>query len=232
MYSLLKSEVGPYPQPSSPPSGTDPRAEDRRARGRLYPVTIVYFTYLAVLTAFAIRSGHGLRALVWALPAIPAWTLMEYMSHRYMMHVAFPRGKRWLSRLLHFLFDASHADHHARPWDGFHINGHLDTMMVFVVVAPLSLLAPPYTVSIFVAVFFCCYVVEEWLHHSMHFWNIDSTYLQYVRRRHLYHHSRHGVGVAYGITSGIWDTVFGTRIPEADRIRLRRGSSSAPIGPV
>jgi sterol desaturase/sphingolipid hydroxylase (fatty acid hydroxylase superfamily) len=61
----------------------------------------------------------------------------------------------------------------------------------------------------------------------MHFWNYDWSYLQYVRRRHLYHHSRHGVGVAYGISSGIWDAVFGTRIPAAERQRLRRGSSPA-----
>ena len=228
MYSLLKSEVGPYPQASSPPSGIDPHAEDLKARGRLYPVTILYGTFLVAVVGSAIRSGNALRALAFAVLAVPAWTLVEYLSHRHMMHRAFPKGTAWLTRLLHVLFDASHADHHARPWDGYHINGHLDTLMVFVVVAPLSFLAPPHTAPVFIAVFFVCYAVEEWLHHSMHFWNIDSTYLQYVRRRHLYHHSRHGVGVAYGITSGIWDTVFGTRIPAPERQRLRRGSTAAP----
>jgi sterol desaturase/sphingolipid hydroxylase (fatty acid hydroxylase superfamily) len=144
-----------------------------------------------------------------------------------MMHRAFPKGTTIMSRVLHYLFDASHADHHARPWDGYHINGHLDTLMVFAVAAPASFLAPAYTLSVTVAVFFACYTTEEWLHHAMHFWNYDWSYLQYVRRRHLYHHSRHGVGVAYGISSGIWDAVFGTRIPAAERQRLRRGSSPA-----
>jgi sterol desaturase/sphingolipid hydroxylase (fatty acid hydroxylase superfamily) len=44
-----------------------------------------------------------------------------------------------------------------------------------------------------------------------------------VRRRHLYHHSRHGAldgGRAYGITSDFWDKVFGTRIPLPERDRL------------
>ena len=226
MYTLLKSEVGPFPEPSFP-SGINLREQDRRARGRLYPVTAIYYGYLLVLLIMAARSSQALRALLFALPAIPAWTLVEYMSHRYMMHVAFPKGATLSSRILHHLFDASHADHHARPWDGFHINGHLDTLMVFAFVAPASFLAPAYTLSVSVAVFFACYATEEWLHHAMHFWNYDWSYLQYVRRRHLYHHSRHGVGVAYGITSGIWDTVFGTRIPEAERQRLRRGSSAA-----
>ena len=231
MYSLLKSEVGPYPQPSPPPVGINVRAEDLKARGRLYPVTVIYFTYLFTLMGLAVRSSNTLRALAFAAPAIPAWTLVEYLSHRHMMHRAFPKGVGLLSRVVHFLFDASHADHHARPWDGFHINGHLDTLILFSVLAPLSLLAPPYTLSVAVAVFFACYAVEEWLHHSMHFWNIDSIYLQYVRRRHLYHHSRHGVGVAYGITSGIWDTVFETRIPAPERQRLRRGSSAGLAEP-
>ena len=38
--------------------------------------------------------------------------------------------------------------------------------------------------------------------------------------RHLYHHSRVGVGTAYGITSDFWDRVFGTRIPTPQRDRL------------
>jgi hypothetical protein len=219
MYTLLKSEVGAFPEPSFP-SGIDLKAEDRKARGRLYPVTVIYFAYLLALMVFAFRSSHTLRALGFAALALPPWTLLEYLSHRYMMHKAFPKGPGIRRRILHYLFDASHADHHARPWDGMYINGHLDTLLVSGVLVPLSFLAPPYTASAAVAGFFAFYAVEEWIHHSEHFWNIDLKYFQYVRRRHLYHHSRHGVGVAYGITSGIWDTAFGTRIPAAERQRL------------
>jgi len=226
MYTLLKSEIGAFPVPSFP-SGVNLRTEDRKARRRLYPVTALYVSYLTTLAAFAVRSSHALRALAFSVPAVPAWTLVEYISHRYMMHRAFPKGPSLRSRILHYLFDASHADHHARPWDGFYINGHVDTLIVFSVAAPLSFLAPPYTLSVSVAMFFFCYTIEEWLHHAMHFWNFNWGYLQYVRRRHLYHHSHHGHGVAYGITSGIWDTVFGTRIPAPERQRLRRGSSPA-----
>ena len=76
---------------------------------------------------------------------------MEYLVHRYVLHVAFPRGSSWHGRILHRLFDASHADHHAKPWDGYHINGHLDTLFVAVWLVPLSFLAPPHTASVAVA---------------------------------------------------------------------------------
>ena len=219
MYTLLKSEVGAFPEPSFP-GGIDLPAEDRRARGRLYPVTVLYFTFLVTLLGLAFRSSNGLRALGFAALGFAVWTLVEYLSHRYVMHRVFPKGPGLRRRVLHYLFDASHADHHARPWDGLYINGHLDTLLVSGVLVPLSFLAPSHTASVSVATFFGCYAAEEWVHHALHFWNLDLSYFQYLRRRHLYHHSRHGVGVAYGITSGIWDAVFGTRIPAAERQRL------------
>ena len=93
---------------------------------------------------------------------------------------------------------------------------------------PLSYLAPPFTASVAVAALFVGYVAEEWAHHAMHFDNFQWRYFQYVRRRHLYHHSRLGVGTAYGITSDFWDKVFGTRIPAPQRDRLLPGARGAP----
>jgi 4-hydroxysphinganine ceramide fatty acyl 2-hydroxylase len=222
MYTLLKSVAGPHPEPTFP-SGIDLAAEARRSRGRLYPVTVIYLACFITLMWFAIRSASAVRVLAFSIVGVVLWTLVEYTSHRYLMHRPFPRGERLARRVLHYLFDAMHADHHARPWDGYFINGHLDTLIVSSVLVPLSFLAPPYTASVLVVVFFTCYVAEEWVLHGEHFWNLDIGYFQYLRRRHLYHHSRHGVGRAYGITSGIWDTVFGTRIPAAERQRLRSG---------
>jgi len=102
-----------------------------------------------------------------------------------------------------------------------YINGHYDTLLAAAVLVPLSLLAPAYTASVWVATLLVCYTAEEWIHHATHFWNFRSTYFQYIRRRHLFHHSRHGAGVAYGITSGIWDGVLRTRIPSRERRLLQ-----------
>jgi sterol desaturase/sphingolipid hydroxylase (fatty acid hydroxylase superfamily) len=222
LYKLLKSESSPWPEPVIP-LGVDVEHEAGISRGRMYPVTLIYGTYLAVLLVLASRASLLSRAAAYLAAGLLAWTLMEYLVHRYILHVAFPNRGGLVSRTLHKLFDASHGDHHANPFDGYHINGHLDTVWIAIVAFPLSWLAPPFTASMLVAGIFVGYVVEEWAHHAMHFDNFDWGYFQYVRRRHLYHHSRHGAlggGRAYGITSDFWDKVFGTRIPAPERDRL------------
>ena len=230
MYTRLKSEVGPWPEPTFPP-GIDLELEASRSRRRMVPVTVVYSVLLLALVSMAVRSSHLVRALAFGVLGLAVWTLMEYLVHRFVLHVAFPAGKGWPRQLLHRLFDASHADHHAQPWDGYHINGHVDTFFVAVWLVPLSFLAPPYTASVAVAALFAGYTAEEWAHHAMHFDNFRWRYFQYVRRRHLYHHSRLGVGTAYGITSDFWDKVFGTRIPAPQRAQLLPPSAGRPSTP-
>jgi len=227
VYTRLKSEVGTWPEPTFPP-GIDLELEASRSRRRMMPVTVIYSIYLLALLTLAVRSSHLVRALVFSIVGLAAWTLMEYLVHRYILHVSFPASGNWVSLSLHHLFDAAHVDHHAQPWDGYHINGHLDTLFAAALFMPLSFLAPPYTASVAVAALFAGYVAEEWAHHAIHFCNFRWPYFQYLRRRHLYHHSRHGVGTAYGVTSDLWDKVFGTRIPVPERGRLLPAPASQP----
>jgi sterol desaturase/sphingolipid hydroxylase (fatty acid hydroxylase superfamily) len=225
MYTLLKSKVGPYPEPSFP-SGIDLDAEDHKSRRRLYPVTLIYSIQFAAVLTLAVRSGRLLTALAFVALGVLAWIPIEYFAHRYVLHGVFPK-RGLLGTALHHLFDASHADHHARPWDGNYINGHVDTLWVAVVAVPASFLLPVQTAPVFVATVLACYTTEEWLHHAMHFWNLRWPYLQYIRRRHLYHHSRHGIGQGYGVTSGLWDVVASTRIsPQIRQLLQTRGSGS------
>jgi sterol desaturase/sphingolipid hydroxylase (fatty acid hydroxylase superfamily) len=202
----------------------------------MYPVTLVYAALLLGLFGTAWRASQLPRALAFSIAGLALWTFMEYTVHRWVLHVAFPPGGSWPRRALHAAFDAAHVDHHARPWDGYHINGHLDTLWVAAALVPLSLLAPAHTASLAVAGLFAGYVAEEWAHHAMHYGNYRWRYFQYVRRRHLYHHSPHGVGTAYGITSDVWDRAFGTRIPLPQRRRLRparavRQPAAVPLQP-
>ena len=110
-----------------------------------------------------------------------------------------------------------HGDHHQRPWDGMYINGHLASLPFAIVLALLSFLAPLPTALVMVAGILQCYVVEEWVHYAVHFNRFRSRYFDYTRRHHLYHHSPRGTALAFGLTSGIWDALLGTRIPAADR---------------
>jgi dihydroceramide fatty acyl 2-hydroxylase len=212
---VLKSRDG-IPRPTWPPPGTDLEAEARTARGRLYPVAITYTAYAMVVIALGVRAD-GPMAVAFACGGIAAWTLIEYLVHRHILHGRFPDGPGWWQHALHRLFDPSHGDHHLRPWDGRHVNGGLDTLPVAVLLVAASFLGPLPTWPVLMAAVLQCYVIEEWVHYALHFHRCRWRYFEYIRRHHLYHHGARGRDVAFGLTSGMWDVALGTRIPAQDR---------------
>ena len=212
---VLKSRDG-IPHPITPPPGIDLRAEARTARSRLYPVATLYTAYALALIARGLNDDAATTA-AFVAAGVAAWTLVEYLVHRYVLHGRFPDGPGRLRHMLHRLFDPSHGDHHLRPWDGRHINGSLDTAPFAAVLVGASYLAPLPTWPVFVATILQCYVIEEWVHYAVHFHRLPGRYFEYIRRQHLYHHSPRGRDVAFGLTSGIWDVPLRTRVPSRDR---------------
>jgi len=212
------------------PAGVDLAREARRSRRRLYPVTILYSCgSLGVLVA-AIATGHSLPVVLgFYLAGAGLWTYVEYLAHRYILHGRFPDGEGWVRHFLHQRFDHLHYEHHQRPWDGNHINGTIsDTLLVVVLFAALSFLAPLHTLPVLLAGILQAYIVEEWVHHSVHFYNFRDRYFRYIKRHHLYHHSPRGSEVGFGLTNGIWDVLCHTRIPAEERARLH---GTSPRGP-
>jgi sterol desaturase/sphingolipid hydroxylase (fatty acid hydroxylase superfamily) len=205
------------------PAGIQHADEARKARRRLYPVTIVYTLCCAAMLGFAVAAAHTGRALAFFGAGFLLWTWVEYQVHRYVLHGRFADGPGLWQHFLHKSFDHLHWEHHARPWDGNHVNGTLrDTGPFAMLFLGVSFLAPPYTLSMLVAGVMQAYVCEEWVHHSVHFCNFKSRYFRYIRRHHLYHHSPKGSDVGYGLTSGLWDVLYETRIPAPIRERLYR----------
>jgi len=207
---MYKSEAG-LPGPLWP-RNVDLRTESRTARGRLYPITIAYSAASALTLAVVLRSGRSVAMAAGFLAAgVATWTLLEYLVHRYVLHGPFPDGPGPVQHFLHVRFDHLHLEHHQRPWDGRHINGSFgDTLPFVLLLAAVAALFPAHTVPVFLVGLVQSYVVEEWVHHSVHYYNFNSRYFRYIRRHHLYHHSRHGSRVAFGLTSDVWDAALGT----------------------
>ena len=204
--------------------------EVQKARRRLYPVSILYSLFSFAVMAVALQRRPFVAIAFYAL-GIAFWTALEYWSHRYILHVDWPDGPGFFEHLLHKYFDHLHNEHHKRPWDGNHINGTIgDTLAIVAVLALLSLLFPIETMGAWLAGLLHSYIAEEWVHLSVHFFRFRNPYFRYIRRHHLYHHSPKGVGVAYGLSNGFWDIVYGTRIPPAIRRALheRRVGRRAP----
>jgi hypothetical protein len=222
---ILKSIDG-IPSPQFP-RGVVLEAEARTARTRFYPATIILTTYS--LTIFGIAfSHHPFVAAVFLALGIALWTGLEYWVHRFVLHGPFPDGAGFLKHRMHKFFDTMHGDHHQRPWDGMYINGYLDALPFGALFALVSFLAPYYTVPVLVAALLQCYVIEEWVHYSVHFHRFQSSYFQYIRYHHWYHHSPRGSEQAFGLTSGLWDDILGvTAIPSS--IRRGRRPSATPL---
>jgi hypothetical protein len=198
----------------------------RISRHRLYPLTAFYTFYSLTVLILALRTVHPRVALAFYLAGVPVWTFVEYLFHRYVLHGRFPPGNGIIKRFLHERLDPLHWEHHERPLDGMHISGELkDLLPLFVVAAPLSFLFPIYTLSTLLAGVVQSYAIEEWVHHSTHFYNFRNPYFRYIKRYHLYHHTRQGMEMGYGLTSGFWDLVFKTRFSAPVRQFLdgRRG---------
>ena len=203
------------------PFGVYKRRQGRISRHRLYPITAFYTIYALVVLFFALRSSHPWVAIIFYAFGLPVWTFVEYLFHRFVLHGRFAPGKGIIRKFLHERLDPLHWEHHAHPFDGHHINGELsDLLPLFFIAVPVSFLAPIYTLPVLLAGVVQCYVVEEWVHHSVHFYNFRSPYFRYIKRHHYYHHSPKGMEQGYGLTNGFWDIVFKTRYPAQIREAL------------
>ena len=202
------------------------REQAKISRRRLYPMTAFYSVYSAIVLILGARSAHPWIALGFYFLGVPTWTLGEYLFHRYVLHGRFPLGKGIVRRFLHERLDPLHWDHHRDPLDGWHISGELkDILPLFFIAAPASFLFPLWSLPMLLGGVVQSYVIEEWVHHSVHFYRFRNPYFKYMRKHHFYHHSPEGANLGYGLTSGVWDVVFKTRYPLKVRKALYGGQS-------
>src|SRR5512146_646339 len=142
------------------PFGVYKRQQARISRHRLYPMSIFYTLYALVVLGIALRSSHPVVAIAFYAAGVPIWTLVEYLFHRFVLHGRFAPGKGIIRKFLHERLDPLHWEHHARPFDGHHINGELrDLLPLFFVAAPISFIAPIYTLPILLAGVVPSYVI-------------------------------------------------------------------------
>ncbi len=140
----------------------------------------------------------GASALLGAL----TWTLLEYLIHRWMGHDR---------RFRRTPFGIEHIRHHA---EGDYFAPTWKKLLAAVVAAALAtgpalLVASPSNAAAYVAGLILFYGVYEVLHRREHTHAGASPYGRWARRHHFYHHfvdARHN----HGVTSPVWDVVFGT----------------------
>jgi len=137
--------------------------------------------------------------------ALFLWTLTEYCLHRFVFH--FPAQSR-AGKYLVFLF---HGVHHATPRDKTRLvmppAGGI--LLLIVLYQVFRLLVPVPWLEPFLAFFLVGYLAYDYIHYATHHFPMRSKVLHFLKVYHLHHH--YGAkGLRFGVSSPIWDRVFGT----------------------
>lgn len=176
------------------------------------PVTIViiwgpialFLLYLAAQTAsVGILAGAFLLGLF-------LWTLAEYTLHRFLFHY---NAKSERAKRIFFLF---HGVHHAQPQDKTRL------VMPLPVSIPLALmfyglfhlffavlLKASEWVNPLTAGFMVGYLIYDLTHYATHHFPMRSGWAKYLKRHHMAHHYK-DPNTRFGVSSPLWDWVFGT----------------------
>jgi sterol desaturase/sphingolipid hydroxylase (fatty acid hydroxylase superfamily) len=163
-----------------------------------------FFVYPAMLLTLAVPALHDaptVARLTWALAALvgfAAWSLLEFIAHRFLLHRV-PPFRGW------------HALHHADPraligtptWFSF-------AAIVIGVLAPLWWEAGFALASGFTAGLSLGYLWYVGVHHAVHRWRAQQgSYLHRAKIRHAWHHGP-GASCNFGVTTACWDVIFGS----------------------
>jgi sterol desaturase/sphingolipid hydroxylase (fatty acid hydroxylase superfamily) len=139
-----------------------------------------------------------------ALAGALSWTLLEYGIHRWLGH-----DKRLTRRTP---FGHEHTAHHSR---GDYFSPTVKKLGAAALA--LALVAPPAILALGVAHglayalgLVAFYGVYEVTHRMLHIREGRGLYARWARRHHFHHHF-HDPASNHGVTSPLWDIVFGTR---------------------
>jgi len=161
--------------------------------------------------------GIGLAGLIGIGAAgLATWTLAEYLLHRYVFHFE-PKtetGKKFL-----YLF---HGVHHDTPQDKTRLlmppAGALPIILtlylLFYMVLPTPWAEP------FTGFFIIGYLIYDYIHYATHHFPMRHPALKFLKHYHMRHHFSDDDG-RYGVSSPVWDWVFGTDPARAERTQTR-----------
>src|SRR4051812_13130082 len=135
-----------------------------------------------------------------------AWTLLEYVFHRFLLHIEI-RNKTWRD-----LINESHFRHHRSPRDPNQILVYPGFGIVISAVIYALLLAitrDGFKAAGIITGIWAGFLYYEAVHYRVHMSLAHSAILQQQRRAHFYHHFSNSEE-CFGVTSPLWDYVFGT----------------------
>lgn len=166
----------------------------------VYVPVIIYFCWASVqLNGTALFFVHLFLGLF-------IWTLIEYLLHRFIFH--FYPGSAWGKRI-HFIF---HGVHHDYPNDAKRLvmppSASIPLALAFYLL--FKWLLSPVLLDGFFAGFIAGYLFYDMTHYMLHHAQFKNGFWKKLKQQHMLHHYD-DASKKYGVTSDIWDRVFGTK---------------------
>ena len=160
--------------------------------------------YLLYQTALA-HSFSALEYVAIAISGILTWTFSEYILHRILFHAEFQ------SPLLQRMVFLLHGVHHDYPNDSERL---LMPPLASVPIATafwfgFNLMLGAEIALPFFAFFLIGYLFYDYIHYATHHFRLKSALMKTLKANHMAHHYISSE-LYYGVSSPLWDHIFGT----------------------
>lgn len=174
----------------------------------------IYPSLACLLLVLSLRQRPPWEQLLWLIPLGGfIWSLLEYLLHRFLFHwIPRHRGIRKVVQSLHL-------SHHGDPRNP-------DKILVRPIYSlPVSALflgifytvtGSLFSASALLTGIWMGFLYYELVHYRMHLSKVSGGLLRVQRQGHFYHHfvDQHH---CFGVTSPLWDRIFGTYRPPPAR---------------
>lgn len=166
---------------------------------------ILFMGYKSII----VYSLGSIKIFQFILVGLFIWTLTEYFLHRFIFHLEL---KSELGKKIHFIF---HGVHHDYPNDSKRlvmppsVSIPLAVMFYFLFKV---LIGEIYVYPFFIG-FLTGYLFYDTTHYAIHHFNMHNKFWLFIKNHHMKHHYQ-SPEKGFGVSSPVWDEVFGTNFPK------------------
>uniref|UniRef100_A0A1L8DYG7 Fatty acid 2-hydroxylase n=1 Tax=Nyssomyia neivai TaxID=330878 RepID=A0A1L8DYG7_9DIPT len=182
------------------------------------PWYVVPIFWIPIIIYLVISGSTNVATLTNELQLIPIaacfglgvtmWTLIEYSLHRWVFHMD-AKEMHWTFATFHFLI---HGLHHKVPFDPYRlVFPPVPAMIIASILYPLLLSIFQAYSPVALAGGLTGYVVYDMIHFYLHYGSPSGGHMYFMKRYHYQHHFVHH-DKGFGISSSVWDDIFGTKI--------------------
>lgn len=170
---------------------------------------VIWGMYLPVIIYFLYHAGTllgfpALTILFVFLGGLLFWSFFEYVAHRFLFHWI-PKSPRSIK----FVYTL-HGNHHHYPRDCQRLfMPPLPSLLIAITLFFLLRISMGSYVFMFFPGFVLGYLLYGSMHYAIHAWNPPFKWMKPLwRNHHLHHYKNEHQG--FGVSSTLWDLVFGT----------------------